>query len=156
MVFNETRGTSMRRIFAVAASAILCFAAMSPALAGDPRGAWMTENGRARVAIVSCGSALCGSIVALKEPIDPATGQPRTDRNNPDVAKRMRPMIGVQIVINMKPGTTADTWTGQVYNAEDGNTYAGSIKLMNATTLTLQGCALGGLICRNQTWTRTN
>jgi uncharacterized protein (DUF2147 family) len=148
--------TLMRRIFAITASAILGVAAASPASAGDPRGNWMTENGRSKIAIASCGGALCGNVVALKEPNDPATGKPRTDRNNPDPAKRTRPMIGVQIVIDMKPDTAADKWTGQVYNAEDGKTYSGSITLVNATTLRLQGCALGGLICRNQTWMRTN
>jgi uncharacterized protein (DUF2147 family) len=147
----------MSRIFAIAVSVIVCLAAASsPAWAGDPRGDWMTENGRAKVAIVSGGGALYGNIVAVMEPVDPATGQPRTDRHNPDAAKRSRPMIGVQIIIDMKPGATADTWAGQVYNAEDGNTYAGSITLANATTLRLQGCALGGLVCRNQTWTRAN
>lgn len=145
----------MSRIFAIATSAILGLAAVTQASAGDARGNWMTENGRAKIAIVNCGGALCGSIVALKEPNDPATGKPRTDTNNPDAAKRTRPMIGVQIVIDMTPDT-ADKWKGQVYNAEDGRTYSGSITLVNATTLTLQGCALGGLICKNQTWTRTH
>jgi uncharacterized protein (DUF2147 family) len=55
----------------------------------------------------------------------------------------------------MKP-ETADKWAGQVYNAEDGKTYSGSITLVDAKTLTLQGCALGGLICKSRTWTRTN
>jgi uncharacterized protein (DUF2147 family) len=107
------------------------------------------------VRIVNCGGALCGSLIWLKEPNDPATGRPKTDSNNPDAAKRTRPMIGVQIVIDMKPDT-ADKWKGQVYNAEDGKTYSGSITLVNASTLTLQGCALGGLICKSQTWTRSN
>jgi uncharacterized protein (DUF2147 family) len=137
------------------ASAILCLAAATPASAGDPRGTWTTEDGKAKVAIASCGGALCGNIVALTEPNDTVTGKPKTDSKNPDAAKRARPMIGVQIVIDMKPDT-ADTWKGQVYNAEDGKTYSGSITLVNATTLTLQGCALGGLICKNQTWARTN
>jgi uncharacterized protein (DUF2147 family) len=145
----------MSRNFIIAASAIFCFAAATPASAGDPRGSWTTENGKAKVAIVSCGGALCGNIVALKEPNDPATGKPKTDSNNADAAKRARPLVGVQIVIDMKPDT-ADKWTGQVYNAEDGKTYSGSITLVNASTLTLQGCALGGLICKNQTWTRAN
>jgi uncharacterized protein (DUF2147 family) len=145
----------MSRIFAIATSAILGLASVMPASAADPRGNWMTENGRAKVAIVSCGGALCGNIVALTEPNDPATGKPRTDTNNPDAAKRIRPLIGVPIVIGMTPDT-AEKWKGQVYNAEDGKTYSGSITLVNATTLTLQGCALGGLICKNQTWTRTH
>jgi uncharacterized protein (DUF2147 family) len=145
----------MNKIFASAASAMLCLAAVAPASAGDPRGSWLTENGRAKVAIVNCGGSLCGNIVALKEPNDPATGKPKTDSNNSDAAKRTRPMIGVQIVIDMKPDA-ADKWKGQVYNAEDGKTYSGSITLVNGTTLNLQGCALGGLICKTQTWTRTN
>ena len=145
----------MNRIFVVATSAILGLAAVTPASAGDPRGNWMTENGKAKVAIVGCGAALCGNIVALKEPNDPTTGKPKTDSNNPDAAKRGRPMVGVQLVIDMKLDTT-DKWKGQVYNAEDGKTYSGSITLVDAKTLTLQGCALGGLICKNQTWTRAN
>lgn len=143
----------MSRTFIIAA--VLCIAAATPAAAGDPRGTWMTEDGKAKVAIVSCGGALCGNVIALTEPIDPDTGKPKTDSKNPDAARRSRPMIGVQIVIDMKPDT-GDKWNGQVYNAEDGKTYSGSITLVNATTLTLKGCALGGLICKSQTWTRTH
>lgn len=146
----------MSWIFVGATSAILCLAAATPACAADPHGNWLTENGRATVAIVDCGGALCGKIIALKEPNDPATGKPKADSNNSDVAKRIRPLIGVQIVIDMKRDSTADKWRGQVYNAEDGNTYSGSITLVNAKTLNLKGCALGGLICKTQTWTRTN
>jgi uncharacterized protein (DUF2147 family) len=146
---------TMSRNFAIAASAILGLTAATPASAGDPRGNWMTDDGKAKIAIVSCGGALCGNIVALTEPNDPATGKPKTDSNNPDNAKRTRPMLGVQIVIDMKPDS-ADKWKGQVYNAEDGKTYAGSITLVDAKTLTLQGCALGGLVCKNRTWTRAN
>jgi uncharacterized protein (DUF2147 family) len=146
----------MSWIFVGATSAIICLAAVTPACAADPHGNWLTENGRATVAIVDCGAALCGKIVALKEPIDPATGKPKTDSNNSDAAKRTRPLIGVQIVIDMKPDSAAGRWLGQVYNAEDGKTYKGSITLVDAKTLNLQGCALGGLICKTQTWTRRN
>lgn len=146
----------MRWIFAITTTAILCLGAVTPSRAGDPRGNWLTENGRATVAIANCGGALCGKIIALGEPIDPATGKPRTDNNNSDAAKRTRPLIGVQIVIDMKPDSIADKWKGQVYNAEDGNTYSGSITLVDAKTLNLQGCALAGLICKTQKWTRTN
>jgi uncharacterized protein (DUF2147 family) len=146
----------MSRIFVSVTSAILCLAAMTPARAGDLHGNWLTENGRATVAIADCGGVLCGKIVALKEPIDPATGSPKTDKNNSDTAKRIRPLIGVQIVFDMRPDGTADKWKGQVYNAEDGNTYDGYITLVNAKTLDLEGCALGGMVCKTQRWTRKN
>jgi uncharacterized protein (DUF2147 family) len=128
----------------------------APALAADPTGTWLTENGRSRVRIANCADALCGTIVWLKEPNDPATGQPKTDRNNADETKRARPLMGVAIVLSMKPSGTPDKWTGQVYNAEDGKTYSGSITMQGAAALKLEGCALGGLLCKSQTWTRVN
>jgi uncharacterized protein (DUF2147 family) len=126
------------------------------ARAADPAGNWLTEAGSATVKIASCGAELCGTIVALKEPNDPATGRPKTDKNNPDTAKRSRPLVGVQIVLGMKPSGTANKWSGQVYNAEDGKTYSGSITLQNDHTLKLEGCVFGGLICKGQTWTRSS
>ena len=141
--------TSLR---AAAILSVVVFAT-GPALAVDLVGNWLTENGRSRVRIADCGGALCGTIVWLKEPNDPETGKPKTDKNNADAGKRARPLIGVPIVLGMKP-SGADKWTGQVYNAEDGKTYSGNIAAQGPNALKLEGCALGGLICKGQTWTR--
>jgi len=128
----------------------------APALAADPTGTWLTNGGKATVRIASCGPELCGTIIALREPNGLATGRPKTDVNNPDASKRNRPMIGVPIVLGMKPSGTPDKWNGQVYNAEDGKTYTGSITMQGARSLKLEGCVFGGLICKAQTWTRAS
>ncbi len=135
--------------------ATLALAAFDPALAADPTGTWLTQTGGSRIRIADCGGALCGTIIWLKEPNDPDTGKPKTDKNNSDAAKRARPLLGVQIVLGMKPAG-ADKWTGQVYNAEDGKTYSGNLTVTGAGSLTLQGCALGGLVCKGQNWTKVN
>jgi uncharacterized protein (DUF2147 family) len=127
----------------------------APALAADPHGTWLTEGGKSRIHIVDCGSALCGNIAWLKEPNDPETGKPKTDKNNSDTSKRSRPLIGVTIVISMKPAG-ADKWSGEVYNAEDGKIYTGNLTMQSANALKLEGCALGGLLCKSQTWSRVN
>jgi len=145
----------MRKVLTIAGAVAVIFGAAAPALAADPIGKWLTQNNNATVAIAHCGDALCGTIVALREPNDPETGKPKTDIHNPDAAKRSRPVIGVQIVFDMKPNGKPDVWDGQVYNAEDGKTYTGSITLTGANSLDLKGCALGGLICKTQTWNRT-
>ena len=132
---------------------LLAAALLAPASAAEITGNWLTEEGKATAAIADCGGALCGTIVALKEPNDPATGQPKTDKNNADASKRNRPMIGVQIVLKMTP-SSAEQWKGQVYNAEDGKTYTGSLTLQGANAVKLQGCILGGIICKSSTWTR--
>jgi uncharacterized protein (DUF2147 family) len=125
-------------------------------LAADPLGNWRTEEGKATVRIAACGAALCGTIIALKEASDPDTGKPKTDKNNADASLRNRPMIGVQIVLGMKPSGTANKWTGQVYNAEDGKTYTGNLTLQDANTIKLEGCILGGLVCKSSVWTRSS
>ena len=123
------------------------------AVAAEPTGTWLTEGGKSRVRIVRCVSALCGTIVWLKEPNDPDTGKPKTDFRNQDTSKRSRAMIGVPIVLGMQPGGSSDKWTGEVYNPEDGKTYSGSVTMTGANELSLAGCVLA-VLCKSQTWTR--
>ena len=80
--------------FMVAAIAILLGTVAARAQSGEPVGVWLTEKGDARVRVTKCGSGICGVIVGLKDPIDPATGRPQVDDKNPNPALRSRPVIG--------------------------------------------------------------
>jgi uncharacterized protein (DUF2147 family) len=126
-----------------------------PAYAADPRGKWFTDGQESQVLISECPSGLCGTIVALKEPNDPKTGKPYTDEHNPDPSKRGRSLVGIQIVLGMKPAGS-DKWSGEVYNVSDGKTYRGYITMTGDSIMKLQGCVMGGLICKSQTWTRAD
>jgi uncharacterized protein (DUF2147 family) len=141
---------------AIAATTALSLAALSPtpASAADPYGTWLTGDKKGKVRIVNCDGAICGTLVWLQVPIDPDTGRPKTDKRNADASKRDRPLLGVAIVLGMKP-SSATKWVGKVYNAEDGNTYSGSFALTGANTADLKGCVMGGLLCKTQIWTRT-
>jgi uncharacterized protein (DUF2147 family) len=126
-----------------------------PAMAADPLGTWLTQDKKGKIRIVNCSGALCGTLVWLAEPMDPATNQPKVDKANVDASKKGRPLLGIPIVLNMKPSGT-DKWEGQVYNAEDGSTYSGSFSMTGANSAELKGCVMGGLICKGQNWTRSN
>jgi uncharacterized protein (DUF2147 family) len=126
---------------------------MVPALAADPLGIWYTEGNTSQVKMTNCGDALCGTLVWLKEPNDPETGKPKTDKKNTDESKSKRPLLGVEIVLDLKPSGTPDQWKGQVYNPKDGNTYSGSFTMTGPDTAALKGCAMM-VICQTQTWTR--
>jgi uncharacterized protein (DUF2147 family) len=139
----------------LAAAALLMLAGSQSALAADPTGVWLTQPGTSRIRVADCGGALCGTIIWLKEPNDPDTGKAKTDKHNSDAARRSRPLMGVQIMLGMKPAGDGK-WTGQVYNAEDGKTYSGNLTFSGGNSLQLQGCALGGLVCKSQTWTKVN
>ena len=124
------------------------------ASAADAIGTWFTGDKESQVRIVNCGGALCGTLIWLKEPNDPATGRPKTDKNNADASKQSRPLLGVPIVLGMKPSGPGQ-WTGDVYNASDGKTYSGSFTLTGPNSADLKGCMLS-VFCKSQTWTRVN
>jgi uncharacterized protein (DUF2147 family) len=136
-----------------AAFSLAAAGAVTDANAADPTGNWHTQGRLAQVQIAKCADDLCGTIVALKDPIDPATGRPQTDTENEDATKRNRPVIGLQVVIGLKP-TGANKWSGQFYSPEEGKTVSGNLTLKDANTLNVEGCILGGLLCRSEIWTR--
>jgi len=119
--------------------------------AGEPTGVWLTQAGDARVRVSKCGGGICGVIVGLKEPIDPATGKPQVDDKNPNAGLRKRPMIGLPLFSGMQP-VTAGKWSGQIYNADDGSTYASSVSVTGPDTLKVEGCV--GALCGGENWTR--
>jgi uncharacterized protein (DUF2147 family) len=119
--------------------------------ASEPSGVWQTQAGDARVKISKCSGGICGVIVWLKDPINPATGKPQIDDKNPNPALAKRPMIGLPLFSGMRP-SGPNKWSGQIYNADDGNSYASSISVTGADTLRVEGCV--GALCGGESWAR--
>lgn len=126
-------------------AAMLSLCSTGAASAQSPVGEWMVQDKTAHIRIVSCGNALWGVINWTK-------GPPGKDENNPDPAKRARSVMGMPILINMKP--SEQQWEGQVYNAQNGETYSSYISLKSPDVLRIEGCVFGGLICGGEDWTR--
>jgi uncharacterized protein (DUF2147 family) len=137
-------------IIAIAAASLTVPAARAQG-SGEPTGVWLTQAGDARVKVSKCGGGLCGVIVGLKEPIDPATGKPQVDDKNPNPGLKKRPMIGLSLFSGMQP-SAPNKWSGQIYNADDGGTYASSISVAGPDALRVEGCV--GALCGGETWTR--
>lgn len=130
----------------VALAAVLLAMPAAPAIAAEPTGEWLVADGVARVRIESCANRLWGLISWEKEPGG-------TDKENPDPAKRVRPTLGMPILLGMQP-TNPNRWEGEIYNAQNGKTYTANISLASPDQLQVQGCVLG-FLCGGQTWTRT-
>ncbi|MGO3932574.1 DUF2147 domain-containing protein [Rhodopseudomonas pseudopalustris] len=117
-------------------AAALTTVATSSAHADEVTGVWLRDTGASKVKFAPCGGALCGTIVWLKPGIEtPAK-------------------VGQRVFSEMKPAGQ-NAWNGSAFNPEDGKTYTGKMSLSGGT-LTTQGCAMGGMICKSSTWTRTN
>ena len=75
---------------------------------------------RVALQIFDCSGLLCGRIVWLLRPDNPA-GQPDLDDLNPDPALRQRHLCGLTIVWGMAPNGQ-DHWSnGWLYDPKDGH-----------------------------------
>jgi uncharacterized protein (DUF2147 family) len=113
----------------------------------SPVGEWLVEDGEGRIRIEECGANLCGYVTAAKNPND-------KDRKNPDPSLRSRSVIGMPVLIDMKPA--GNRWKGNIYNVKDGGTYSANISMKGEDKLRVEGCAFGGMICGGQSWSRVN
>jgi uncharacterized protein (DUF2147 family) len=111
-------------------------------------GIWLTAAGDAKIRVTPCSSGLCGVIVWLKEPIDPATGKPQVDDKNADKMLAHRPIIG----LNLHPAG-GRKWAGKIYNADNGKTYSSELRPTGAKKLEVRGCVLS-FLCGGETWTK--
>lgn len=127
--------------------AALAAAPKAKASPTSPVGEWLVEDGKSQIRIEECGANLCGYVSVAKKPNE-------KDRNNPNPSLRGRSVVGMPILLDMKP--SGNRWNGRIYNAQDGRTYTGIISLKNGNTLRVQGCAFGGMICGGQNWSRVN
>ncbi|MEO6843162.1 MAG: DUF2147 domain-containing protein [Bradyrhizobium sp.] len=131
----------------------MCFASQARAQAGgEASGIWLTQAGDAKVRVSKCGAGICGVIVWLKAPIDPATGNPAVDDKNSNPALAKRPMIGLPLFSGMQP-SGPNRWSGQIYNADDGNSYASNVSVLGQDSLRVEGCV--GALCGGETWSRS-
>jgi uncharacterized protein (DUF2147 family) len=122
----------------------------APASAADAIGTWLTQQGDARIRVAKCARAMCGTIVWLRDAVDPSTGQPPVDSRNPDPSKRNRKILGLRIFAMASDGNGG--WSGNIYNSDDGQTYQGKLVVRSAQQLEVQGCA--GPMCGSETWSK--
>ena len=134
-------------IFAIA----LALEAPIAADAASVMGEWLAPAGDAKARLTPCGAGVCGAIVWLKRPNDPATGRPVTDTHNPDPAQRARPVVGMRFLNGFRPDGD-NRWTGgHIYDPKSGKTYDSKQSLDGKGDLKLEGCV--GPFCQAQIWT---
>lgn len=152
---------SVRRALAISAmsGSLLAFLAPIDAYAAPipPEGIWYTKDNESIIKVHACKEDtqdFCGTLVWLKEPKE-SDGSPKLDKLNKDPAKKGQPMIGMDILLDMK--ADEDHWTGKAYNPDDGKIYdiTFHVKTESAEndSADLRGCVLG-FLCQTETFTR--
>jgi uncharacterized protein (DUF2147 family) len=128
----------MREILAKIALLALT-AAQSPV---PIEGLWKNPSGSAIIAITPCGGSLCGKVVWAS-----AQGQREASKSTSHV-------VGTTVLTGLR--LTNDRWTGTLFIPDDNIHVSAKLQMLSHRELKLTGCALAGLFCRSQIWTRTD
>ena len=128
----------------IAVAAALAVLAGQAATAQGPgvEGVWSNPKGSVQVKTGACGDKLCGWVVY-------ASPKAQADAKKAGAA----PLIGTALLRSYRANGAAQ-WTGQVYIPDRQASYYSTIQLVDAQTLKVSGCILGGLICKSQLWHR--
>ena len=117
-------------------------------------GLWLSGDGDGWIEIRQQGDEVVGIIAGSpnNKPGDP----PRLDARNPDPALRHRKLDGMVFMTGFRYAGD-DRWTGgTIYDPNSGNTYKGTMRLVDPNTLKLRGYIGISLFGRSDTWTRVD
>lgn len=119
----------------LALSVMASLAGMSVAAAAqepDPAGIWMRDDGNAKVRIAPCGSSLCATNLWIR---DTSGGEE----------------VGDRLIMSLEP-RTATSLAGRAYDPKRKLSYSVTVTVGQRALMT-RGCIVGGLICKNVSWT---
>lgn len=125
--------------FAAALPLLALAAAQSPV--APIQGLWKNPIGSAIIAIEPCGQSLCGRVVWASQ------------RGQREVASHTKQVVGMTVLSGLRPD--GGHWSGTLYILDDNIQVAARLQPIAQSEMKLTGCALIGLICRTQVWTRT-
>jgi uncharacterized protein (DUF2147 family) len=117
-------------------------------------GVWEPSHGKARVKVEKIGNKYFGKIVWLREPEDPATGQPKVDKNNPDESMRSTPLRGYRLLKDFVYSGKGEWSEGTIYDPENGTLYSCVITLTDENTMDIRGFIGVKALGRTDVWKR--
>ncbi len=133
----------------LALTVLLCLTLCGPVVAAvrpdDIVGKWWSQRKDVQIEIYRQNETYAGRIVWLKEPnyrmTDPRGmgGKPRIDRDNPDPAKRARPILGLTIMSDFRFTGDGNWEYGVIYDPLKGYSWRGTIRMVSPDSLSVRG-----------------
>jgi uncharacterized protein (DUF2147 family) len=109
----------------------------------DPAiGTWINPKGTVTVSIVRCGRAICGKVIAAAPSAQEAARAAGTAK-----------LVGTEILHDLRPAGPG-RWAGEAFIPDLGITAEATMTQLSRDELQIEGCRLGGYLCRRQVWHR--
>lgn len=127
----------MKRILTTAGIVLLVFAA--PAMASAQatlEGKWANQKRSVIVHVAPCGNALCGTVSW-------ASANNREKGTTP----------GTRVLSDLRP-TGDGTYKGSAYEPKRDIRGSATVRQVGPNVMMVKGCAVWGLFCKEQRWTR--
>lgn len=105
-------------------------------------GQWTNPKGSVVIEMSKCGAAYCGKVISAS----PEAKADARAGGTPNLVGR-----------NLLSGFTPDGkggWTGRVFLPKRNMHATGTIRALGSDQLSVKGCALVGLVCKEQRWRR--
>ena len=91
-------------------------------------------------------------IIWLKDSVE--NGKPKTDKENPDEAKRNRPLMGLQFLSGLEKKSETEFVNGKIYDPKNGKTYDCKMTIKDDKNVDLRGYVMGmPFLGRTSNWT---
>jgi uncharacterized protein (DUF2147 family) len=118
-------------------------ATATSATAGAPiEGRWTNPKGSVVVRVAPCGAAYCGTVIEASSKVKANARKGGTPN-----------LIGRQILTGLKP-IGPGRYKGRAFVPKRNLYASATVRQINANAMEVEGCALLGLICDEQRWTR--
>lgn len=121
--------------------------AINLAQSAEPTGAaiegkWRNPSGSVIIAIAPCGEALCGRVQWASEKAMSDARRGGTD-----------PLVGAELLSDVTRKHD-DRWKARLFVPDINKTSKVELRPLGPDQLKVMGCALGGIVCKSQIWTR--
>ena len=133
----------MKRILLSIAAAAVALGAPASAKAQALEGKWTNPKKSVIVNVARCGDAYCGTVSWA------------TDKNRAKVADNGRKLIGTRILSDLRPAGTG-LYKGRAFEPKRNVRGSATVRQVGPNTMVVKGCAVLGMLCREQRWTRVS
>jgi uncharacterized protein (DUF2147 family) len=124
-------------------SLLTAAALASPAVAASPiEGQWTNPARSVTVRIAPCARSLCGRVVSASPSARAKAAAAGTPR-----------LVGTELMSGLTP-LGEGAWRGEFFVPDRNVRAAGELHLLGPRTIEIEGCAVPGILCKTQQWTR--